>query len=177
MVEGRQFDTLVPPYEEGKKPAEEVPAPRVVLQQNVTIGEPESAVAPVPEAKSAEVPTEVLLRDVGEDVKEEHKAAREEKKGALAYISGGLSSAVSKAKELGNKASERVKEAKIGDKLKGAGSFVYEKTKGAANAVWTKGKQIAVGFEARRCRKTRRCRAWRAAPSRSCSAQARRFRV
>ena len=49
--------------------------------------------------------------------------------------------------EFGKKAKNKIKDAKIGEKITHAGKVVADKTKSAAKAVWEKSKEVTVRIE------------------------------
>jgi len=88
---------------------------------------------------------------------EEAKGQQDEPKGALGYLKKGFNSVVGAAKSIGQKTGEKLEEAKIGEKMKKAGSaiaegtktagiFIYDKALVAVDKISEKGKEIRVQY-------------------------------
>ena len=85
----------------------------------------------------------------------EEEGGEKQEEGAMGYISKGFFSIVGAAKEIGQKAKVTIEEAKLGEKITQAGNvmaqtavtagtYVFDKTKVAAEAVKQKSHEIAV---------------------------------
>lgn len=130
MVEGKSFDLPAPAVEFGRGAAggEATTEPAK--------GSP--ATVPLPVAAEAKLEVGAKAKADAEEEKKGPTTGAEEtkgkKKGPMAAIKGGFNTVVGKAKALGHKTSEKIKEAKIGEKLKSAGNAIATKTKSAAVA-------------------------------------------
>jgi len=113
IVENKKFDLLPPSKEEG--------------QQILYV---------INEIKFDPIKKSDTQKQMDPPIQNSESKIEEQKKGASYYFSVGVSFIKDKA----NKASEKIKESGIGDKIKNAGNIVADKAKSAGNYVYDKAK-------------------------------------